>query len=151
MPHADSLILTLVGGFVLAFVFGMLAHRLKLSPLVGYLVAGVLVGPYTAGAVLSIAFDLPEPLVDGNVARVFARWFAHEADAVATVTLVGFAGEPLDTVRIARRASDGKSLLENGDGVLRVHGAIELPLSAQELGFLRSAAAPAQPGDEPNR
>ena len=34
------------------------------------------VGPYTAGAVLSIAFDLPEALVDGNVARVFARWFA---------------------------------------------------------------------------
>ena len=28
MPHADSLILTLVGGFVLAFAFGMLAHRL---------------------------------------------------------------------------------------------------------------------------
>ena len=51
MPHADSLILTLVGGFVLAFAFGMLAHRLKLSPLVGYLVAGVLVGPYTAGFV----------------------------------------------------------------------------------------------------
>ena len=33
------------------------------------------VGPYTAGAVLSIAFDLPEPLVDGNVERVFARLF----------------------------------------------------------------------------
>ena len=51
MPHADSLILTLVGGFVLAFVFGMLANRLKLSPLVGYLVAGVVVGPHTAGFV----------------------------------------------------------------------------------------------------
>jgi len=51
MPHADSLILTLVGGFVLAFVFGMLANRLKLSPLVGYLVAGVVVGPYTGGFV----------------------------------------------------------------------------------------------------
>jgi len=51
MPHADSLILTLVGGFVLAFVFGMLAHRLRLSPLVGYLVAGIVVGPYTAGFV----------------------------------------------------------------------------------------------------
>jgi monovalent cation:H+ antiporter-2, CPA2 family len=49
MPHADSLILTLVGGFVLAFVFGMIAHRLKLSPLVGYLVAGVAVGPFTPG------------------------------------------------------------------------------------------------------
>ena len=51
MTHADSLILTLVGGFVLAFVFGMAANRLKLSPLVGYLVAGVAVGPYTAGFV----------------------------------------------------------------------------------------------------
>ena len=51
MPHADSLILTLVGGFVLAFVFGMLANRLKLSPLVGYLVAGIAVGPHTIGFV----------------------------------------------------------------------------------------------------
>lgn len=51
MPHADNLIVTLVGGFVLAFVFGMLANRLKLSPLVGYLVAGVVVGPHTAGFV----------------------------------------------------------------------------------------------------
>ena len=32
------------------------------------------VGRYTAGAVLSIAFGRPEPLVDGNVRRVFARW-----------------------------------------------------------------------------
>ena len=51
MPHADSLILTLVAGFVLAFVFGMLANRLKLSPLVGYLVAGIVVGPFTPGYV----------------------------------------------------------------------------------------------------
>ncbi|MEZ6014584.1 MAG: A/G-specific adenine glycosylase [Planctomycetota bacterium] len=33
------------------------------------------VGPYTAGAILSIAFDVPEALVDGNVERVFARLF----------------------------------------------------------------------------
>lgn len=51
MPHADNLIITLVGGFVLAFVFGMLANRLKLSPLVGYLIAGVAVGPHTGGFV----------------------------------------------------------------------------------------------------
>ena len=37
------------------------------------------VGPYTAGALASIAFGLAEPLVDGNVARVFARWFELEA------------------------------------------------------------------------
>lgn len=35
------------------------------------------VGPYTAGAILSIAFDLPEALVDGNVQRVFARYFGE--------------------------------------------------------------------------
>ncbi|OYX55350.1 MAG: potassium transporter Kef [Brevundimonas subvibrioides] len=51
MPHADSLISTLVAGFVLAFVFGMIANRLKLSPLVGYLVAGIAVGPHTIGFV----------------------------------------------------------------------------------------------------
>ncbi|WP_099304960.1 A/G-specific adenine glycosylase [Bacillus sp. Marseille-P3800] len=33
------------------------------------------VGPYTAGAVLSIAYDLPEPAVDGNVMRVLSRVF----------------------------------------------------------------------------
>ncbi len=36
------------------------------------------VGPYTAAALLSIAFDRPEPLVDGNVARLFARFFGIE-------------------------------------------------------------------------
>jgi A/G-specific adenine glycosylase len=44
------------------------------------------VGPYTAGAVLSIAYDLPEPLVDGNVQRVFARLFAFR-DVAGSGTL----------------------------------------------------------------
>lgn len=39
------------------------------------------IGPYTAGAVASIAFDLPEPCVDGNAARVLARLFAYREDA----------------------------------------------------------------------
>jgi len=38
------------------------------------------VGRYTAGAVASIAFDRPEPVVDGNVARVFARLFGIRED-----------------------------------------------------------------------
>lgn len=38
-------------------------------------------GPYTTGAVASIAFGLAEPLVDGNVARVFARWFELELES----------------------------------------------------------------------
>ncbi|MCY2958891.1 MAG: A/G-specific adenine glycosylase [Planctomycetota bacterium] len=43
------------------------------------------VGPYTAGAVASIAFDRPERLVDGNVARVLARLYAIEAPQESAV------------------------------------------------------------------
>ena len=51
MPHHTSLIAILCVGFVMAFVFGLLAQRLRLSPIVGYLLAGVLVGPHTPGFV----------------------------------------------------------------------------------------------------
>ncbi|RDV38678.1 A/G-specific adenine glycosylase [Bradymonadaceae bacterium TMQ3] len=42
------------------------------------------VGPYTAGAIASIAFGLPAPIVDGNVIRVFARLFAIAGDPRST-------------------------------------------------------------------
>ncbi|WP_338526067.1 YbaL family putative K(+) efflux transporter [Erwinia aphidicola] len=51
MHHTTPLITTIVGGLVLAFLFGMLANRLRISPLVGYLLAGVLAGPFTPGFV----------------------------------------------------------------------------------------------------
>jgi CPA2 family monovalent cation:H+ antiporter-2 len=51
MPHETPLIATIVAGIGLAFVFGTIAHRLRLPPLVGYLVAGILVGPHTPGYV----------------------------------------------------------------------------------------------------
>ena len=38
------------------------------------------VGPYTAGAIASVAFGVPAPLVDGNVARVLSRLFALDVD-----------------------------------------------------------------------
>jgi A/G-specific adenine glycosylase len=44
------------------------------------------IGAYTAGAVASIAFDMPEPLVDGNVARVLARLHALEGDIKSSAT-----------------------------------------------------------------
>ncbi|MCB1576461.1 MAG: Kef family K(+) transporter [Xanthomonadales bacterium] len=53
--HHTPLIAMLVGGICLAFVFGMLAQRLRLSPLFGYLVAGVVVGPFTPGFVADSA------------------------------------------------------------------------------------------------
>ncbi|MFL9923584.1 YbaL family putative K(+) efflux transporter [Herbaspirillum lusitanum] len=51
MPHHTPLIATIVGGLVLAFIFGTLAHRLKMPPLIGYLVAGIAIGPFTPGFV----------------------------------------------------------------------------------------------------
>src|SRR6478609_3703999 len=49
MGHETNLLTLLAAGLVLAFVLGAIALRLKLSPLVGYLVAGMLVGPFTPG------------------------------------------------------------------------------------------------------
>ncbi|RWO27793.1 MAG: Kef family K(+) transporter [Mesorhizobium sp.] len=51
MPHDTPLIATIVAGLGLAFVFGAIANRFRIPPLVGYLVAGVLVGPNTPGLV----------------------------------------------------------------------------------------------------
>ncbi len=51
MPHESALIGTIVVGLALAFVFGTIANHLKISPLVGYLLAGVAVGPFTPGYV----------------------------------------------------------------------------------------------------
>ncbi|MBB5693287.1 cation:proton antiporter domain-containing protein [Muricoccus pecuniae] len=52
MPdHHTPLIATIALGLLLAFIFGMVAHRLRVSPLVGYLLAGVAVGPFTPGYV----------------------------------------------------------------------------------------------------
>ena len=50
MPeHQTPLIATIAAGLMLAFVLGLIAQRLRVQPLVGYLLAGVLVGPYTPG------------------------------------------------------------------------------------------------------
>ena len=51
MSHHGPLIATIVAALVLAFAFGALAQRLRVPPLVGYLLAGVAVGPFTPGYV----------------------------------------------------------------------------------------------------
>lgn len=54
MPHDVSLIATIAAGFGLALVFGYLAMRLKMPPLVGYLLAGIVVSPSTPGFVADV-------------------------------------------------------------------------------------------------
>ncbi len=62
MTHHTPLIATIVAGLVVAFLMGALAQRLRISPLAGYLLAGVLVGPFTPGYVIDtrLAGELAE-------------------------------------------------------------------------------------------
>jgi monovalent cation:H+ antiporter-2, CPA2 family len=62
MPHHTPLIATIVAGLGIAFIFGTIAHRLKLPPIAGYLLAGVLIGPFTPGYVADqhLALELAE-------------------------------------------------------------------------------------------
>jgi len=62
MPHHTPLIGTIVAGLVIAFIMGALAHRFRISPIAGYLLAGVIVGPFTPGFVAdaSLAAELAE-------------------------------------------------------------------------------------------
>jgi CPA2 family monovalent cation:H+ antiporter-2 len=55
MPHSVTLITTIAAGFGLALVFGFLAVRLKLPALVGYMIAGILIGPHAPGFVADAA------------------------------------------------------------------------------------------------
>jgi CPA2 family monovalent cation:H+ antiporter-2 len=55
MDHGVSLISTIAAGFGLALVLGFVAERLRLPALVGYLVAGVVIGPATPGFVANVA------------------------------------------------------------------------------------------------
>ncbi|HSD92043.1 MAG TPA: YbaL family putative K(+) efflux transporter [Methyloceanibacter sp.] len=62
MPHVPPLVSTIAIGLVLAFAFGVCAQRLKLPPLIGYLLAGIAVGPFTPG-----------PVADQNIANQLAE------------------------------------------------------------------------------
>ena len=62
MPHDVDLIILLAVGFGLALIFGYLAARLRLPPLIGYLIAGILISPNTPGVVgdIQLANQLAE-------------------------------------------------------------------------------------------
>src|SRR3990172_11648645 len=62
MAHSAPIISTIVVALVLAFSLGVAVHRLKLPPLVGYLLAGIAIGPFTPGFIAdqNIANQLAE-------------------------------------------------------------------------------------------
>ncbi|MFZ9379302.1 MAG: cation:proton antiporter, partial [Burkholderiaceae bacterium] len=62
MPHEIHLISTIAAAFGFAMILGLLAARLRLPPLVGYLLAGIFIGPFTPGFVgdIGLASQLAE-------------------------------------------------------------------------------------------
>ncbi|HKF60087.1 MAG TPA: YbaL family putative K(+) efflux transporter [Dongiaceae bacterium] len=88
MSHDAPLITTLVSAVVLAFVLGVAAMRLRLSPLAGYLLAGVAAGPFTPGFVAdeSLAGQLAEIGVILLMFGVGLHFSIRELLAVKSVT-----------------------------------------------------------------
>ena len=91
MHHATPLISTIVGGLVLAFILGALANRLKLPPLIGYLCAGIVVGPYTPGytADQALAPELAELGVILLMFGVGLHFSLKDLMAVKTIAIPG--------------------------------------------------------------
>ena len=95
MPHHTSLIAMLVYGFVLAFIFGALAHRLRLSPLVGYLLAGVVAGPFTPGFV-GVAELAPQLAEIGVILLMFGvglHFSLRDLMSVRAIAIPGAVGQ----------------------------------------------------------
>src|SRR6186997_458178 len=91
MEHGYTLILTLTGGLAAALVLGYFTQRLGLSPIVGYLLAGTLVGPHTPGFVANaeIAEQLAEVGVILLMFGVGLQFHVEELLAVRRVAIPG--------------------------------------------------------------
>src|SRR5687768_12620131 len=86
-----ELILTLTGGLSAALILGYITHRLGLSPIVGYLLAGIAVGPFTPGFVANrgLAEQLAEIGVILLMFGVGLQFHLKELLAVKSVAVPG--------------------------------------------------------------
>ena len=89
--HAYDLILTLSGGLAAALVLGFITQRLGLSPIVGYLLAGTLVGPHTPGFVANA--QLAEQLAEiGVILLMFGVGLQFHIEELLAVRRVAVPG-----------------------------------------------------------
>jgi monovalent cation:H+ antiporter-2, CPA2 family len=91
MPHDTPLVATIVAGLGLAFVFGAAAQRLRVPPLVGYLMAGIAVGPFTPGFVAeqALAAELAEI---GVILLMFGVGLHFSLDDLLSVRAIALPG-----------------------------------------------------------
>lgn len=91
VPHDLPLVTTVATGLGLAFIFGLIANKLRIPPIVGYLLAGVVIGPYTPGFVADI--HLAEQLAEiGIVLLMFGvglHFSLHDLMEVRKIALPG--------------------------------------------------------------
>jgi CPA2 family monovalent cation:H+ antiporter-2 len=100
MTETSPLIAIIVGGLGLAFVLGTIANRLKLPPLVGYLLAGVAIGPFTPGFVADTHLTLQ--LADiGVVLLMFGVGLHFSPRDLLSVKAVAAPGAILQMIAIA--------------------------------------------------
>jgi CPA2 family monovalent cation:H+ antiporter-2 len=96
MPaHHTPLIATIAAGLMLAFIFGLAAHRLRIQPIVGYLLAGVVVGPFTPGftADAALASELAEIGVILLMFGVGLHFSLKDLMSVARIAIPGAVGQ----------------------------------------------------------
>ena len=96
MPeHHTPLIATIAAGLMLAFVLGLVAQRLRIQPLVGYLLAGVAVGPFTPGftADPALAAELAEIGVILLMFGVGLHFSLKDLLSVAHIAVPGAVGQ----------------------------------------------------------
>jgi monovalent cation:H+ antiporter-2, CPA2 family len=96
MPeHQTPLIATIAAGLMLAYIFGLLAHRLRVQPLVGYVLAGVVVGPFTPGftADAALAGELAEIGVILLMFGVGLHFSLKDLLSVARIAVPGAIGQ----------------------------------------------------------
>ena len=139
--HHTSLIATIVAGIGLAFIFGALAHRLRLSPLVGYLLAGVIVGPFTPGFVAdqTLAPQLAEIGVILLMFGVGLHFSLRDLLAVRAIAVPGALGQ-IARRDAARLGAGALARLVGGAGPRLRPGACRWPARSCCCARCRSAA-----------
>ncbi|MFM9862529.1 MAG: cation:proton antiporter [Micropepsaceae bacterium] len=109
MEHEAKLVVTVVGGLVLAFGFGFIANRLRLPLLVGYLLAGIALGPFTPGPVADaeIASQLAEIGIILLMFGVGLHFSLSELMAVRWIAVPGAIGQIAVATAITMAVASG--------------------------------------------
>ncbi len=109
MPHDTPLIATIVIGLSLAFLFGLIAQRLKLPLIAGYLLAGIIIGPFTPGYVAdqALATELAELGVILLMFGVGLHFSVKDLLSVKSIAIPGAIGQ----IIVATAAGVGLALV----------------------------------------